>query len=510
MPNASKGLSNWTEKEPSGLSVVGRLKFLAKDSLLYGGAAAINKAFALITFPLIARHFSVDEYGLIDFFSAVATLLSILLIFGQDSAVARFFYEYKEEPIRKQIVTQSFVVQLILLCIVLPLFYYATYSEAVVCLIHAESRAPMLLRLVVIQIPFLVLINFSQNLLKWTFSRLRFLTISLGSVVMNVLFLLVAIFVFDISVQGVFIVRILTQAFFGLLGILFVKDWLAFPKEWRYFKEMFPFAVPYGVICALGAFVPVLERSLVNSILGAETLGLFAAGTKIAMLAAIFAQAFQTAWGPFSLSLHKEPDVVRTYNLVLKGFALFMCLMVLFLSLSARPVLKLLAGDRYSAAALIVFPLSLGVAVQAIGWISEIGIGLSKKTYFSLASYTLYFFATMGGVWFLGNLWGFFGVALGVLFGHACKSLLTSWISYRVYPLEWDFKTPLLIITATFFGGLLGAFTTATCGNLIGTLTFTCIALLLLILSWFKALTAYERSRVRGILSRFVPGFAKG
>lgn len=125
-----------------------------------------------------------------------------------------------------------------------------------------------------------------------------------------------------------------------------------------------------------------MERSLVNSILGVETLGLFAAGTKIAMLAAIFAQAFQTAWGPFSLSLHKEPDVVRTYNLVLKGFTIFMCFLVLFLSLSARPVLTLLAGDRYSAAALIVFPLSLGVAVQAIGWISEIGIGLSKKHIF--------------------------------------------------------------------------------------------------------------------------------
>lgn len=503
MPNTSKGSLNWTEKEPSGLGVMGRLKFLAKDSLLYGGAAAINQAFALVTFPLIARHFSVKEYGLIDYFSAVSGLLAILLIFGQDSAVARFFYEYKDERIRKQIVTQSLVVQLLLLCVSLPILYFITYSRDLVRLVHIEPRSDLLLRIIVMQIPFLVLINFSQNLLKWTFSRLRFLAISLGSVVVNVIFLLIAIFKFNASVQGFFIVRILTQAFFGLLGIFFVKDWLTFPRERRYFGEMFLFAFPVGIICVLNAFVPVMERSLVNSILGVETLGLFAAGTKIAMIAAIFAQAFQTAWGPFSLSLHKEPDAVRTYNLVLKGFTIFMCFLVLFLSLSARPVLTLLAGDRYSAAALIVFPLSLGVAVQAIGWISEIGIGLSKKTYFSLASYTLYFLATMGGVWFLGNLWGFFGVALGVLFGHACKSLLASWIAYRVYPLEWNFNTPLLIITATFIGGLLGVFVTATCGDVIGTLTFTCVALLLLILSWFKALTPYERSRVRGILEWF-------
>lgn len=256
MSNASKGSSNWTEKEPSGLGVMGRLKSLTKDSLLYGGAAAINQAFALVTFPLIARHFSVEEYGLIDYFSAVAGLLAILLIFGQDSAVARFFYKYKDERIRKHIVTQSLVVQLILLCVALPLLYFSTHSEGVVRLIHAESRAPLLLRLVVMQIPFLVLINFSQNLLKWTFSQLRFFIISLGSVVVNVLFLLVAIFVFDIGVQGVFIVRILTQAFFGLLGVFFVKDWLAFPGEWRYFGEMFLFAFPVGQ----SAFLMPLSR----------------------------------------------------------------------------------------------------------------------------------------------------------------------------------------------------------------------------------------------------------
>jgi O-antigen/teichoic acid export membrane protein len=98
---------------PAGsLSLKGRLHFLLRDATLYGGAAAISKAFALITFPLLARHFSVEEYGVLDYFLVLGSLLAIFFIFGQDSAVARYFYEYEETETRQQLISQSLVFQL--------------------------------------------------------------------------------------------------------------------------------------------------------------------------------------------------------------------------------------------------------------------------------------------------------------------------------------------------------------------------------------------------------------
>jgi O-antigen/teichoic acid export membrane protein len=89
---------------PSSLSLRARFKFLLRDAILYGGAAAISKAFALITFPLLARHFSVEDYGVLDYFLVLGALLPIFFIFGQDSAVARFFYEYEKTDIRRQLI----------------------------------------------------------------------------------------------------------------------------------------------------------------------------------------------------------------------------------------------------------------------------------------------------------------------------------------------------------------------------------------------------------------------
>ena len=62
-----------------------RLLFLFKDTIVYGSASAISRAFSLITFPILARFFSVSDYGKLDFLLIISGFLSTLLIFGQDS-----------------------------------------------------------------------------------------------------------------------------------------------------------------------------------------------------------------------------------------------------------------------------------------------------------------------------------------------------------------------------------------------------------------------------------------
>jgi O-antigen/teichoic acid export membrane protein len=101
-------------KSPNNLTLRGRLGFLLQDSLLYGGASAISKSMALVTFPLLVRYFSAAEYGTLDFCLVLASVLCSLLVFGQDSAVARYFYDYEEMDQRRQMITQSLMFQLLI------------------------------------------------------------------------------------------------------------------------------------------------------------------------------------------------------------------------------------------------------------------------------------------------------------------------------------------------------------------------------------------------------------
>jgi len=486
---------------PAGsLSLKGRLQFLLRDATLYGGAAAISKAFALITFPLLARHFSVEEYGVLDYFLVLGSPLAIFFIFGQDSAVARYFYEYEETDTRQQLISQSLVFQLSGLVLFLPLLWIG--SEWLTGFLIAAPERVLLFKIVLFQLPFLLLINFSQNLLKWTFARERFLTMSLGYTVVQASLLVVAVLVFYVGIAGVLVVSLATSIVFGALGLFFVRKWLARPRDFSRLREMLPFAIPYGIICVAGAFSPTLERTLTDSLLGAESLGLYAAGTKLAMLIGLFVSAFQIAWGPFSLSLYKQADSGHTYNWVFKLFALAVCLAALTLTLLAQPLIVLLATDRYIGAVVVVFPLAMGLGIQATSWISQIGISISKRSQLSLYAYGVAILVTLAGILLLSPIFGLLGVGLGVLLGYIATAVIASWLAQQAYPLPWQYAPVVLLMMLTLVSGFASLWMGEHLGMLVGNLLLGGTMFLVIGVGWLILFSQAERVRVKALLMR--------
>ncbi|MFT7157667.1 MAG: O-antigen/teichoic acid export membrane protein [Parvicella sp.] len=439
---------------PSKLNNKSRLRFLFKDSVLYGGAVALSKAFGLITFPILASYFSIVDFGKIDYFVVLAGFMAVMFIFGQDSAVARFFYENEDEKERSQLISQSILFQLLLLLVVLPILWFS--SGWWVKFLVDTNESGRLVKIVILQVPFLLLINFSQNLLKWTFLRTKFLTISLGFTVTKLSLLLVAIYGFQIEVEGVLIVNLISSAVFGILGLYFVRNWLVFPNNFQKIRDMLFYAIPFGMIGLMGAFSPILERSLTAQLLGVENLGLYAAGIKITMIIAFIIGAFQTAWGPFSLSIYKEQDAGYTYNWVLKIFSLAICVLLLLISLFSHSLINILAPEEYAGASFVVFPLAFGLAVKSISWITEIGIGISKKSYLNLYGYVAFVGATIGGIFMLTPVLGLIGVALGVLIGHIVKAVISSSLAQRAFPLPWQYTPVIILVISTLAVGLFG------------------------------------------------------
>jgi O-antigen/teichoic acid export membrane protein len=493
-------MSELSNETPADLSIKGRLGFLFKDSVLYGGAAAISKAFALITFPLLARHFSVEDYGVIDYYLVLASLLVIFFIFGQDSAVARFFYEYKEANSRCQLISQSLVFQLVGLTFLLPLLWLsADWSST---MLNAKSDSELLFKIVMLQIPFLLLINFSQNLLKWTFSRKPFLAMSLGFAVVQATLLVVALLVFDIGILGVLLVNLMTNTVFGILGIFFVRHWLVIPRDFKYLLEILPFAIPIGVICVVAAFSPLLERTLIITLLGLEELGMYAAAIKILMILGLLVSAFQTAWGPFSLSIYKQADAGQTYNWVLKLFVLVMCVVSLILTMLAPPLINFLVTDRYGDAAVVVFPLAMGLVIQATSWITEIGISISKRSKLNLFAFSTAIFVTFGSIMLMVPFFGFFGVGLGVLIGHVCRAVVSSWLAQRAHPLPWDYAPVAIILGLTLFLGLAAIAAGQYWGPTVQSFSFLLILIVISIAGWRILFSQIDRSHLLSVLIR--------
>ena len=486
---------------PTGRGLRGRLAFLLKDSLVYGGAAAISKAFTLITFPLLARNLSVAEFGEVDFLVVLANFLTILLVFGQDSAVARYFYEYEDHEERRQLISQSLALQLFTTFLCVPLLLY--FQEY----LPQSSGAQHIIFIIILQLPFLLVINFAQNLMKWTFERSHFIVMTLGFTIVQTALLAIVFMLLDVGVKEVLFVMLASAILFGVLGLYWIRRWLMWPQNFGRLREILPYAVPFGVICTIGAFGPTLERGMVESLIGLEALGIYAAGVKIVALITLVTAAFQTAWAPFYLSSHKREDAPITFIWIFKIFSFGICLVALILSLLAENLIQILASNRYQGAALIVFPLAMASAIQATGWISEIGITLSKRSYLQILPYIIFLFFTMCGILIFAPIYGLLGVSLGVLIGHVAKSISSSWMAQKAYPLNWPYKEVFACFIFTLTIGLLGQWVAwETKIYLIHSTIVMCGVIALSLFAWFRMLTRLERSRICDVIIKIRVG----
>jgi len=429
-------------------SMVQRLKFLGSDTILYGGATAVNKMLSLFIVPVLTRFFSTAEYGAIDIIAVLGSVFIVVITMGQDSAVARFFYETENTEERKQIITQALISE-IFLCLVVCSLLFKTADFLVAKLLAAPGYVRAF-RVLVAGLPFVILVNFFRNLLKWTFSRRKFIFMSLGSFAVIISLTLIFVLILDLGVTGIFYAKFVGMAIFALIGVFFCHNLFAWPRNFHYGRKMILFGGPYMLIAAGSSMIPALDRSFISHFLGLETMGLYAVGWKLALAVTLVLSAFQIAWGPFSMAIYKEPYAASTYNKVLLYYAITLSLMAFCLVAIAKPLTVLIASARYARGSIVILPLTFGIIVQTAAWITGIGVDLSKKTYYHIISYLIGLSISALVIWSFIRTFGMLGVAYGVMIGQVTQGAISTFFAYRVYHFRFLWKVPCIVLTLSF------------------------------------------------------------
>lgn len=437
-----------------GLNIKSRLKFLLRDSVVYGGAGAVSKLFAIFTFPILSRHFTIGDYGVVDAITVLSGILITFLVFGQDSAVARLFYEFEGTKDKKNIVTQSLIIQLGFGILAIPLLLF--FSDLLSQNYTGSTKYKPIINLIIYQIPFGVFINFATNILKWDFKKHQFLFIQLGSTFSYLISLIIAIYFFSLGIKDIFIILFIVRVAFCIFGLYFIRHWFYLNFKKLQYKALLNIAVPYGFICVLTSLLPALDRMYIAKYLTPEDLGFYAVGYKLAFLMMLPINAFQTAWGPFSYAIYKNSDADKTYNTVLLAFTVFICFLGLGISLIASPLIAFVAGAKYEAAYQTVTPLVFGLIFMSLSWIIGIGIDLSKKTFWKIVSTTLQLIVTIGVIQILVIPFGIQGVAIGILSGYFAYFIWEIYISNKLYKINFSFLQCFTIIGIALLISILG------------------------------------------------------
>lgn len=433
-----------------GSSNINRLLFFLKDFSLYGIATSFTKFISIFTVPILTRVFSKAEFGIIDGVSIVSAVFAPLIVFGQDSAIARFYYETDNKQEKKTIITQGGIIELF--TAVLVVSFIVIFAESISRNYFHNVSYANIIRLAAFGMLFNVTVRYPQNILKWTFARKKFIILSVGmpSAVILITFILVVIL--DFGVEGVFYSQIIAGVLFSIIGIIFIISHLTKYYSGKYYMSMLKFGWPYTLPPIFMALIPSLDRYFIIQYVDLTSLGVYAFAHKISRLLSFPIQGFQTAWGPYYLALYKEENVSENYNQLLYIYTTFLVLAVLGVLIFSKYIILFFGSEKYLDSTRYILPLMLSLVFTSLSWITGIGIGLSKKTIYSAISYFISLFAAFISLYFLVPHFGTSGAAYSILFSSVVLFLMNSIFGQLLYPsIRIQYIRPLIGILISYF-----------------------------------------------------------
>ena len=417
------------------------LKALAKETAIYGMSSIIGRFLNYLLVPIYTNALPVESggYGIITNMYAITALLMVLLTYGMETGFFRFANKGVDDPMRVYSTTLLSVGATALLFLIVCLSFLHPIAGF---LGYGEHPWYMGMMLIVVAmdafqaIPFAYL-RYKKRPVKFAALKLLFI---FASIALNI-----AYFV-GMKGENVGVAFAINLACTSLVMLCMWKELVGFRYvlDRELLRRMLHYSFPILIFGLVGILNQTVDKIIYPFLFadrqeGLVQLGIYGAATKIAMVMAMFTQAFRYAYEPFVFGKQKEGDNRRMYAQAMKYFlifAMFAFLVVMFY----LDLLRYMVAPDYWA----------GLSVVAI----VIGAEIFKGIYFNLSFWYKLIDETRWGAYFsivgcviivgmnvmLVPTYGFVASAWASVAGYAVITILSYWIGQKKYPIHYDLK----------------------------------------------------------------------
>lgn len=446
------------------------LKSLAKDTAIYGLSSIVGRFLNYLLVPLYTAVIpaSTGGYGVVSNVYAYTALILVFLTFGMETGFFRFANKSGEHPEKVYANTLIFVGGLSLIFVILCMLFLHPISALLEYPDHPDYIAMMVL---VVALDSFQCIPFAY--LRYKKRPIKFASIKLfnivGNILLNLFFLLLCPWL-DVHAHQ------LVSWFYRpeyLVGYIFVSNLIMslvqmffFIPELRGFsyrvdkvlmKQMISYSFPILVFGVVGILNQTIDKMIYPFLFddrqeGLVQLGIYSATSKVAMIMAMFTQAFRYAYEPFVFGKNKEGDNRKMYSAAMKYFFIFSLLAFLAVMFYMDILRYMVARDYWE-----------GLSVVAIVMGAEIfkGIYFNLSFWYKLTDETQWgaYFSIIGcAVILVLNIWlvptyGYVASAWASVAGYGVITLLSYIIGQKKYPVSYplkDMAVYLILATVLF------------------------------------------------------------
>jgi O-antigen/teichoic acid export membrane protein len=355
------------------------LKFLIKDTAFYGVGNAISKSLQLITLPLVVKSVTDTDFSNWNLIQATTSILAAVVLFGMDSAAARYYYDVKDADSKRKIFTNSFFVQVILSIILLPLLVISIQALEKYSGIDSNYREDFILML--LWIPAAALTSFFTGWFKWTFQKWKFFILTFGLAVLNLLLLLYFTFTGELDIHLIVQINVVVQWAIVIYCIAVSAKNFTNKISAELIKKLSAFGIPLMVVFVLGIVRISLDRYFLRHYIDDNEFAMYSFCQKLSIIILLAVTAFDFAFGPLVYSMWEKPEAKKVFSKIQSLYIISMVGLSLAIMSCSLPLITIMGKESYVAAAYFLpFMLFANFGYGLINF-SLMGINYSKKTY---------------------------------------------------------------------------------------------------------------------------------
>ena len=420
---------------------MGGLKSLAKETAIYGVSSIVGRFLNYLLVPVytIALPASSGGYGVVTNIYAWVALMLVLLTCGMETGFFRFANKGQDDPMRVYSTTLlsvsigSVVFVVLGLLFLEPIAGWLEYGE------HPWYIGMMMIVVAmdaIQSIPFAYL-RYKKRPIKFAALKLLFIFLNIA---LNLFYYVVLkgndvgyAFLFNLVCTSVVMLCMIPE----LRGFTYVLD-----RE--LLKRMLRYSLPLVILSVAGILNQVADKIIFPFVYPDEAeatvqLGIYGAASKIAMIMAMFTQAFRFAYEPFVFGKSKEKDSREMYAQAMKFFIIFTLLAFLAVMFYLDILRHIIGHDYWDGLRVVPIVMAaeifMGIYFNLSFWyklIDETRWG----AYFSLTGCTILILMNI----FLIPKYGYIACAWAGFTGYGVAMLLSYFVGQKKYPIQYDLK----------------------------------------------------------------------
>lgn len=421
---------------------MGGLKSLAKDTAIYGVSSIVGRFLNYLLVPIytISMPASTGGYGVITNMYAITALLLVLLTCGMETGFFRFANKGEEDPVKVYSTTLLTVGAISLSFLAVCLLFLEPIAGVMGYEEHPWYLGMMLIVIAMdaIQaIPFAYL-RYKNRPIKFAALKMLFI---FASIILNIVYF---VFMKGTNVGAAFLINLICTSLVMLCLISELRGF-RYTLDRDLMKRMFRYSFPILILGIAGILNQVVDKIIFpfvypDPVEADVQLGIYGATSKIAMIMAMFTQAFRFAYEPFVFGKSKEKDNRQMYAQAMKFFIIFTLLAFLAV-MFYLDILRYVIGRDYWEGLKVVPIVMAAEMFMGVYFNLSFWYKLTDETkwgaYFSLTACTIVILMNV----FLIPVYGYMACAWAGFTGYAVAMLLSYFVGQKKYPIAYDLKS---------------------------------------------------------------------